>query len=364
MAQAAPLSFRSKPGAIKGGRGAVTNQSGRYEAHTKEATADGWHPDEAQPLRTEVTPEAAKKIVTFNDSPFVGFDRSINPYRGCEHGCVYCFARPTHAYLGLSPGLDFESRLFAKPGAAQLLRKELSAKSYKVRPIAIGTNTDPYQPIERSHKIMRQVLEVLLEFRHPVSILTKSDLILRDLDVLKALQEHDLVRAMVSITTLDRALARTMEPRAPTPERRYQAVHALAEAGIPTGTVHGPMIPGLSDHELETLMDRARKEGATFVSYTMLRLPREVGPLVEEWLEAVAPDRKARVLNHLKTINGGDIYDVERSRGSGPKGPYIELLDQRFRAAKRRLGFAPMPVPSSEHFQVPRAERVQGDLFG
>ncbi|WP_233061110.1 PA0069 family radical SAM protein [Parvularcula mediterranea] len=364
MAHAAHLSFEPGTAAKKKGRGAFSNQTGRYEPEVRETTSDGWVPDEATPLRTEVTQENAKKIVTFNDSPFVGFDRSINPYRGCEHGCVYCFARPTHAYLGLSPGLDFESRLTVKPGAAQLLRKELSAKGYKVRPIAIGTNTDPYQPIEKRYGIMRQILEVLLEFRHPVSILTKSDTILRDLDLLKKLQKHDLVRTLVSITTLDGALARTMEPRAPTPKKRLAAVQALAEAGLPTGTVHGPMIPGLSDHELERLMEASRDAGATFVSYTLLRLPQEVGPLFEEWLEAAAPGRKDRVLNHIREINGGRLYDVGRSRGGGPKGAYAELLDQRFRAAKVRLGFCEMPVPSCAHFKVPATEAPQGDLFG
>lgn len=364
MARAAPLSFQPARSTKKTGRGARSNVSGRYEAEVREAADDGWTDEEPATFKTEVTQEAAKKIVTFNDSPFVGFDRSINPYRGCEHGCVYCFARPTHAYLGLSPGLDFESRLFVKPGAPQLLRKELSAKGYKVRPIAIGTNTDPYQPIERRYGIMRQILEVLLEFRHPVSILTKSDMILRDLDILKEMQQHDLVRAMISITTLDTRLARSMEPRAPTPSKRLAAVKALAEGGIPTGTVHGPMIPGLSDHELESLMEASKTAGATFTSYTLLRLPQEVGPLFEEWLETVAPGRKNRVLNHIRNINGGRIYDVGRSRGGGPKGAYADLLAMRFKKALTRLEFAAMPVPSSAHFKVPRAAAPQGDLFG
>ena len=346
------------------GRGALSNASGRYETERREAAHDGWTEEAPPALKTHVSLEAARKIVTFNDSPFVGFDRSINPYRGCEHGCVYCFARPTHAYLGLSPGLDFESRLFAKPGAAALLRKELSARGYRVRPIAIGTNTDPYQPVERRHRIMREILEVLLEFRHPVSILTKSDLILRDLDLISELNAHDLVRAMLSITTLDPALARSMEPRAPTPAKRIAAIRALAEAGIPTGTVHGPMIPGLSDHELEALMTRAREAGATFTAYTVLRLPREVGPLFEEWLETHAPNRKGRVLGHLRDINGGRLYDVERSRGSGPRGAYADLLEMRFRSAARKLGFVSMPVPSSAAFRVPRSGGEQTELFG
>ncbi|MEM1379285.1 MAG: PA0069 family radical SAM protein [Pseudomonadota bacterium] len=361
MGQAAGLSFRAAK--RSGGRGALSNASGRYELDVRARVDDGWSAADDDKRKTTVTEEAAKKIVTFNDSPFVGFDRSINPYRGCEHGCVYCFARPTHAYLGLSPGLDFESRLFAKPNAAVLLRRELSAKNYKVKTIAIGTNTDPYQPIEKRYRIIREVLEVLLEFKHPVSLLTKSDLILRDLDLISELNKLNLVRALVSITTNDRALARAMEPRAPTPQKRFEAVRALSAAGIPTGTVHGPMIPGLTDHELEGLMTKAREAGATFTAFTLLRLPQEVGPLFEEWLETIAPTRRNRVIGHLKTINGGRLYDVQRSRGSGPKGAYADLITKRFEATKRRLGFVPMPVPSAEHFNGRAMAPEQSDLF-
>jgi DNA repair photolyase len=364
MAEPAPPSFRNRNKGRPRGRGSLSNQSGRFETEIRERIDDGWTDEELPPLRTEVTAEAARRIVTFNDSPFVGFDRSINPYRGCEHGCVYCFARPTHAYLGLSPGLDFESRLMVKPGAAQLLRRELSARGYKVRPIAIGTNTDPYQPIERRYRLMQDILAVLLEFGHPVSLLTKSDLILRDLPVLEEMAEKNLVRAMISITTLDPGLARSMEPRAPTPKKRLEAVAALAEAGIPTGTVHGPMIPGLSDHELESLMAAARTAGATFTAYTLLRLPLEVGPLFTEWLDEAAPQRKSRVLGHLKAINGGKIYDVQRSRGGGPRGAYADMLDLRFKAAERKLGFTPTPAPSIRHFKVPGSNGGQSDLFG
>jgi DNA repair photolyase len=360
MAQRAHLPFAPARGQ-RPGRGARSNQSGRFEAESRETDEEARA--DLPALKTQITQEAARKIITFNDSPFVGFDRSINPYRGCEHGCVYCFARPTHAYLGLSAGLDFESRLFVKPGAAGLLRKELSAKSYKVRPIAIGTNTDPYQPIEKRYGLMREILEVLLEFRHSVSLLTKSDLILRDLDLLRKLQEYDLVRAMISITTLDGKLARAMEPRAPTPAKRLEAVRALAEAGIPTGTVHGPIIPGLSDQELEALMTEAREAGAGFTAYTLLRLPQEVGPLFEEWLEEIAPLRKEKVLKHIRQINGGKLYDVGRSRGGGPKGAYAELIAARFAAARKRLGFGEMPKPSSAHFCVPVSGGQQRDLF-
>ncbi|MEM9838345.1 MAG: PA0069 family radical SAM protein [Pseudomonadota bacterium] len=361
MVESAKQEF--KAASRTGGRGARTNASGRYEAYSRQRSDDGWSPVEPPPLRTEVTPEAAKTIVTFNDSPFVGFDRSINPYRGCEHGCVYCFARPTHTYLGLSAGLDFESKLFVKPGAAALLRKELSAKRYKPKTIAIGTNTDPYQPIEKRYGLMREILEVLLEFKHPVSLLTKSDLILRDLDLLKALQEYNLVRALISITTLDRKLANAMEPRATTPHKRIEAVRALADAGIPTGTVHGPMIPGLNDEELEALMEASREAGATFTAMTILRLPQEVGPVFEEWLAEIAPTKKSKVLNKIREINGGRLYDVGRSRGSGPKGAYADLLSVRFKLAKKRFGFTDMPIPTTDDFSVPSTEKSQFELF-
>ncbi|MEM7739837.1 MAG: PA0069 family radical SAM protein [Pseudomonadota bacterium] len=347
------------------GRGARSNESSRFDAEKRVAFNDGWEADEkGKAPKTEVTLEPAKSIITFNDSPFVGFDRSINPYRGCEHGCVYCFARPSHAYLGMSPGIDFERQLIAKPGAAQLLRKELKAKTYKLRTIAIGTNTDPYQPIEKRFRIMRQILEVMLEFKHPVSILTKSDLILRDLDILKELASMNLVRAMLSITTADKKLAHAMEPRAPTPQKRFEAVRQLSEAGIPTGTVHGPMIPGLSDHELEGLMAEARNKGARFTAYTLLWLPREVGPIFEEWLDAVVPYSKSKVLGHIRDINGGKLYDTERSRGLGPKSAYADLLSVRFHAAEKRLGFSPMPPMSTAHFKPPKEASPQADLFG
>ncbi|MEO1658491.1 MAG: PA0069 family radical SAM protein [Pseudomonadota bacterium] len=364
MSKSAGISFQAPRGTFKG-RGARSNEAGRFEAEARIHVTDGWErQDDQQTAKTEVTLEPAKSILTFNDSPFVGFDRSINPYRGCEHGCVYCFARPTHAYLGMSPGQDFERKLIAKPGAAKLLRKELKSKSYKLRTIAIGTNTDPYQPIEKRFRIMRQVLEVLLEFKHPVSILTKSDLILRDLDLLKELAALNLVRTMVSITTLDKGLAHAMEPRAPTPAKRFEAVRQLSEAGIPTGTVHGPMIPGLSDHELENLMAEARSAGAQFTAYTLLWLPREVGPLFEEWLDAVAPNSKSKVLGHIRDVNGGKLYDIERSRGAGPKSAYADLLSVRFHAAEKRLGFSRMPPMSTEHFRPPKETSPQGDLFG
>jgi DNA repair photolyase len=345
------------------GRGAGLNMAGRYERESRTFEHDGWSDEAPLPLKTQITEETTKTIVTFNDSPFVGFDRSINPYKGCEHGCVYCFARPTHAYMGLSPGLDFESRLFVKPEAAELLRRELSSPRYQVRTIAIGTNTDPYQPAERRYGLMREILRVLLEFRHPVSLLTKSHLILRDLDILVKMREQDLVRAMISITTKDKALARTMEPRAPTPAKRFAAVKALSEAGIPTGTVHGPMIPGLTDHELESLMEEAKEAGASFAAYTLLRLPQEVGPLFEDWLDSAAPGYKQKVPRHIREINGGRLYDVRRSRGGGPRGVYADLLEARFKKAELRLGLTGKPVPSCQHFCVPPKAGDQRELF-
>ncbi len=325
---------------------------------------DGWSDEPPPEHKTDVQREVARRIITYNDSPYVGFDRSINPYRGCEHGCIYCFARPTHAYLGLSPGLDFETKLFAKPNAATLLRKELSAKKYQVAPIAIGTNTDPYQPIEKRLRIMRSVLEVLAAFQHPVSILTKSDLILRDLDILAPMAEMGLARAMLSITTQDGKLARAMEPRAPRPDKRFAALEGLAAAGIPTGVVHGPMIPGLSDHELEPLMTRAKEAGATYAAFTILRLPQEVGPLFEEWLETFAPNHAGRVLRHLREMNGGRIYDAQWSRALEPRGTFSLLLHQRFGAAYRRLGFDEMPPLRTDLFAVPKTPDPQRDLFG
>ena len=346
------------------GRGARSALTGRFETEVRVELDDGWSDEAPLPsVNTTVSVEPARKIVTFNNSPYVGFDRSINMYRGCEHGCVYCFARPTHAYLGLSPGLDFETRLFAKPNAAALLRKELSAKRYELRPIAIGTNTDPYQPIERTHHLMRQVLEVLSEFGHPVSILTKSDLVLRDLDLLGPMAEKGLARVMISITTQDAALARAMEPRVPRPGKRMAALSALSAAGVPTGAMHGPLIPGLSCHELEALMTESRERGATYAAYTLLRLPQEVAGLFEEWLEAHAPNAKSRVLRHLREMNGGRIYDARWSRAEEPRAIYARLMRQRFSAAYRKLGFDEAPGLRCDRFAVPREVTPQAELF-
>ncbi|MEZ5893297.1 MAG: PA0069 family radical SAM protein [Parvularculaceae bacterium] len=347
------------------GRGARSNASGRYEKDVREEVDDGWDIDEdLPPLKTTVTFEAPRKIVTFNKSPYVGFDRSINPYRGCEHGCIYCFARPTHAYMGLSAGLDFETKLFAKPSAPKLLEKELSNPHYRPMPIAMGTNTDPYQPIERRFQIMRGVLAVFSRFNHPVTILTKSQLITRDLDILGPMAARNLTRAMISITTQDKALARSMEPRASAPKARFEAIRKLSEAGVVTGIMTGPMIPGLNDDEMETIMEKAASAGATFSAYTILRLPLEVSPLFQEWLEAFAPDRAKRIMRHIRDMNGGRDYDPQWSRGGEITTPYAQLIRQRNRAARARLGFDRERTSLDlSQFRVPVAVSGQMSLF-
>jgi DNA repair photolyase len=322
------------------GRGSVSNAVGRYEGYDRVAVDDGWgSADEpVLPLGTTLTEDTTRTIIARNKSPDVPFDRSINPYRGCEHGCIYCFARPTHAYLGLSPGLDFESRLFYKPRAAELLAKELSAASYRCLPMAMGTNTDPYQPIEREQLVTRRVLEVLRDFNHPVSIVTKGALVQRDIDILGPMAAKRQAKVAVSITTLDRSLARRMEPRAATPERRLETIRALAAAGIPTGVMTAPMIPGLNDHEMEAILEAAKEAGAGTAGYVPLRLPLEIKDLFAEWLEAQAPLRAKHVLTLVRDIRQGKLNQAEfgdRMRGAGP---YADLLAQRFKLATRRLG--------------------------
>ena len=306
----APASFPELAVAIDGarrrGRGAQSNASGRYEAEARVAFDDGWQSlDELPAFKTTVEIDTARKVITRNDSPDIGFDRSINPYRGCEHGCVYCFARPTHAYLGLSPGLDFESKLFAKPEAPAMLAKELAAPDYEPRMIAIGTNTDPYQPIERDRKIMRGILEVLEKAGHPVGIVTKSALVARDIDILSRMAKRNLAKVAISVTSLDPKLARSMEPRAPTPPRRLEALKALAEAGIPTTVMVAPVIPALNDSEIERILDAAAHAGAKEASYVLLRLPLEVRDLFREWLMANYPDRYRHVFTLIRDMRGG-----------------------------------------------------------
>ena len=322
------------------GRGVMSNAAGRYEAHSHSHFDDGWGTLDEQPppLTTRVQVDASRTIIARNQSPDIGFDRSINPYRGCEHGCVYCFARPSHAWLGLSPGLDFESRLFAKPDAAKLLAAELRRPAYSPRPIAMGTNTDPYQPVEARMTITRQVLGVLADFGHPVTIVTKSALVTRDIDILAAMAERGLAKVAISVTTLDRRLARVMEPRAATPERRLAAIASLAQAGIPAGVMVAPIIPGLTCHELEGILERAKQAGAVQAGYVMLRLPLEITTLFQEWLVDRLPDRAGRVMKLVREMRGGRDYDAQwftRQRG---QGPHAVLIARRFRLTAKRLG--------------------------
>src|SRR5712672_1248389 len=292
------------------GRGAQSNESGRFEAEARVAFDDGWQSlDDLPPFKTTVTLDTSRKVITRNDSPDIGFDRSINPYRGCEHGCVYCFARPTHAFLGLSPGLDFESKLLMKPDAPELLEKELAASGYEPRMIAIGTNTDPYQPIEREHRVMRGILEVLERCGHPVGIVTKSALILRDLDILARMAKRNLVKVALSVTTLDPKLARVMEPRAATPARRLEALRALAAAGIPTQVMVAPIIPAINDPAIERILEAAAAAGVEGAGYVLLRLPLEVRDLVSEWLQGNFPDRHDHVFALIRQMRGGKDYD-------------------------------------------------------
>ncbi len=323
------------------GRGAGINPSGRFEEKRREAFDDGWQSlEELEPFRTEVQVEKPRTAITRNDSPDIGFDRSINPYRGCEHGCIYCFARPTHSYMGLSPGLDFEAKLFAKPDAPRLLERELSRPDYKVRPIAIGTNTDPYQPIEKEWRIMRQILEVLQKANHPVLIVTKGSLITRDIDILSDMAAKGLAKVGISVTTLDRKLARSMEPRAATPPRRLETIKALTEAGILTAVMMSPVIPALNDHEIERVLEAGHAAGAREASYVLLRLPLEVSPLFRDWLLQNYPDRYRHVMNLVRSMRGGKDYDADFTKRMKGAGPYAWQIGRRFEMATKRLGLA------------------------
>ncbi len=323
------------------GRAAISNRGGRFESETRVDFDDGWGAlDLIEPLRTQVTFEKARTIITRNDLPDIAFERSINPYRGCEHGCVYCFARPTHAFMGLSPGLDFESRLFVKQGAAELLQREISAPNYQVKTIVIGANTDPYQPIEREYRITRQILETLAKANHPVAIITKSALIMRDLDILAPMAAKGLVKAAVSITTLDRQLARTMEPRAATPQRRLEIIEALAKAGVPTAIMVAPVTPGLNDDEIETILTRAHALGASEAGYIMLRLPLELRDLFAEWLLAHFPDKYRRVLSLVRSTREGKDYDSAWGKRMTGTGPYAWMIGRRFELACEKIGFS------------------------
>lgn len=348
------------------GRGAVSNPHPRFLATATDVFDDGWGTaDEAPaPLRTTLTPERSRSIVTRNDSPDVPFEASINPYKGCEHGCIYCFARPTHAYLDLSPGLDFESRIVFKPDGPTLLEQTFRDPRYRPTVIALGANTDPYQPAERKLGLTRRLLEVFRAFRHPVGIVTKNNLVLRDLDLLKELAADGLVHVFLSVTTLDRTLARRMEPRAATPERRIEAIAALHGAGVPVGVLASPMIPALNDHELERILEAARAAGASYAGYSYVRLPLEIKDLFEGWLGEHFPDRRDRVLGLIRQDRGGKLYDPtfgDRMRGTGP---YADLLRRRFELARGRLGFGDRNLPlRTDLFRQPPRPGDQLRLF-
>lgn len=321
------------------GRSAGINPSGRFEALRREVFDDGWETLEAlPPFKTEVQVEKPRSVITRNTSPDISFDRSINPYRGCEHGCVYCFARPTHAFMGLSAGLDFEARLFAKPDAARLLERELAREGYEPKTIAIGTNTDPYQPVERQWRIMREILEVLDAHNHPVGIVTKSALVMRDIDILARMAERGLAKVAFSVTTLDRRLARTMEPRAATPTRRLEAMKALSQAGIPVSVMAAPLIPGLSDHEVERILESAHAAGAREAGYIILRLPLEVSPIFKDWLLRHYPDRYRHVMALIRSMRDGKDYDSSWGKRMRGTGPYAWQIGRRFEIAARRIG--------------------------
>jgi DNA repair photolyase len=347
------------------GRGTLSNASGRYEPLTRMAFDDGWQTlDDLPAFQTTVTADSTRKIITRNDSPDISFDRSINPYRGCEHGCVYCFARPTHAYLGLSPGLDFESQLFMKPNAPGLLERELSAPGYVPKMIAIGTNTDPYQPIERRFKIMRGILEVLERAGHPVGIVTKSALVLRDLDILARMAKRDLVKVAVSVTSLDAKLARAMEPRAPTPPRRLETLRHLVQAGVPASAMVAPVIPALNDPEIERILEAVATVGVRHAGYVLLRLPLEVRDLFREWLLENYPDRYRHVFKLIRDTRGGKDYDSTFGKRMTGSGPIAWMIGRRFEIACERLGFNKTHVKTTtEHFRPPRRAAQQLDLF-
>jgi len=321
------------------GRSAGINPSGRFEPVSRHVFDDGWSSlEELPPFKTEVQVEKPRTIITRNESPDISFDRSINPYRGCEHGCVYCFARPTHAFMGLSPGLDFESKLFAKPDAARLLDKELSKDGYQPRTIAIGTNTDPYQPIEKQYRIMREILEVLEARGHPVGIVTKSALVTRDIDILSRMAERGLAKVALSVTTIDRMLARTMEPRASTPTKRLEAIRQLSDAGIPASVMVAPIIPGLTDQEMERILDSAYAAGAREAGYVVLRLPLEVSPIFKDWLLRHYPDRYRHVMSLIRSMRDGKDYDSEWGKRMKGAGPYAWQIGRRFEITAKRLG--------------------------
>jgi DNA repair photolyase len=344
------------------GRGAASNETGRFERIQREEFDDGWEREEAPPpLKTEIIHERPRTIITRNESPDISFDRSINPYRGCEHGCVYCFARPTHAYMGLSPGLDFESKLFVKDGAAALLERELAAPNYRARSMALGTNTDPYQPIERQYRVTRSVLEVLARADHPVGIVTKSNLVLRDLDLLTPMAAKGLAKVYISVTTLDKTVARKMEPRAPTPARRIEAIEGLAKAGVPVGVMVAPIVPTVNDAEIEAILTRAYGAGAREAGYVMLRLPLELRDIFREWLLVHYPDKLQHSLSLVRSTQGGKDYDSQWGKRMAGSGPYAWMIGRRFEIAATRLGYNEVSRQlRNDLFHPPESEAAKG----
>jgi DNA repair photolyase len=347
------------------GRGTRNNAGGRYERHRHAYIDDGWETlAELPALKTTIFEESPKTIISRNKSPDINFEQSINPYRGCEHGCVYCYARPTHAYMGLSPGLDFESKLFIKPNAAALLREEFTATNYAPRSIALGANTDPYQPIERTYRITRQLLEVMSEFNHPVGIVTKSALVTRDLDLLSSLAGRNLVKVAISVTTLDHKLSRKMEPRASTPSKRLDALRMLSEAGIPTVLMMGPIIPAVNDMEIENILQEGARAGVKEAGYTMLRLPLEVKELFKEWLQTHMPDRAAKVMAHVREVRGGRENDPNFGTRMTGTGPYAWMTGRRFQLACERLHINDTRVRlTTDLFKRPLRQSAQLELI-
>lgn len=348
------------------GRGTASNVDGRFEPHTHEAEDDGWNGlEELAPLRTTVAIDTARSIITRNDSPDIPFTQSINPYRGCEHGCIYCYARPSHTYLGLSAGLDFESKLFAKPDAAALLREELRAPGYKPEVIALGTNTDPYQPIERRYRVTRSVLEVLAQCEHPTIIVTKSARVEHDLDLLASMAQKNLVQVYISITTLKHELARRLEPRASAPTRRLQALRTLNEAGVPVGVLVAPVIPVLTDGEMESILEAAKAAGARAASYTLLRLPHEIKDLFKEWLALHAPLAADHVMSRVREARGGKENDPRFGSRMRGQGAYAEMIRHRFRLARDRLGLTGRDLGELDltRFRPPVAAGDQMQMF-
>ena len=367
MTDEAPSGVVKSRGAVKG-RGAVSNATGRFETDVRKPFDDGWGTQDvpAPRLRTTVGVDASRSVISYNDSPDIPFDRSVNPYRGCEHGCVYCYARPTHTWLGLSAGLDFESKLFYKPDTVAQLRRELGAKRYLARsvaPLALGANTDPYQPVERRLRVTRDIIALLSDCHHPLRITTKGALVERDIDLLAPMAAEGLAYVHVSIATLDRELARRMEPRAAAPQRRLETIRRLTAAGIPTGVIIAPVLPVLNDGEFEAVLGAARDAGAVGATYGVLRLPHELRTLFREWLAEHHPLKADHVMNRVREMRGGKDYDAAFDQRMHGTGPLAELLASRFSIATRRLGFRPEPALDGTRFVPPGDDEAQLALF-